>query len=121
MANIKLVIFDLDGTLLDTIEDLGDSVNQVLSSRGYPEHSYDQYCLFIGDGMEKLIKRSLPDECLDNQFLIEEVLNDYREAYTRNWNNKSRPYDGIMECLADLKARNIMSCLLYTSPSPRDS
>ena len=57
MTNIKLVIFDLDGTLLDTIEDLGDSVNEVLSSRGYPEHSYDDYCLYIGDGMEKLIRR----------------------------------------------------------------
>ena len=116
MASIKLVIFDLDGTLLDTIEDLGDSVNQVLSSRGYPEHSYDQYCVFIGDGMEKLIKRSLPNECLNDPLLIEEVLNDYREAYTRNWNNKSRPYDGIMECLADLKARNIMSSVLSNKP-----
>ena len=47
MANIKLVIFDLDGTLLDTIEDLGDSVNEVLSSRDFPEHTYDQYCLYV--------------------------------------------------------------------------
>ena len=84
MASIKLVIFDLDGTLLDTIEDLGDSVNEVLSSRGYPEHRYDQYCLFIGDGMEKLIKRSLPSECLNDALLIEGVVNDYRKAYTRN-------------------------------------
>ena len=67
MSKIKLVIFDLDGTLLDTIEDLGDSVNEVLSSRGFPEHTYDQYCLFIGDGMEKLIQRSIPRECLGDE------------------------------------------------------
>ena len=66
--------------------------------------------------MEKLIKRSLPNECLNDSLLVEEVLNDYREAYTRNWNNKSRPYDGIMECLADLKARNIMSSVLSNKP-----
>ena len=88
MANIKSVIFDLDGTLLDTIEDLGDSVNEVLVARGYPTHSYEEYCFFIGDGMENLIKRSLPNECLTDERLIEEVLIDYREAYTRNWNKK---------------------------------
>ena len=62
MANIKSVIFDLDGTLLDTIEDLGDSVNEVLAAREYPTHSYEEYCFFIGDGMENLIKRPLPKE-----------------------------------------------------------
>ena len=81
---IKLVVFDLDGTLLDTIEDLGDSVNEVLVARGYPTHSYAEYCLFIGDGMENLIKKSLPDECLKYEHLIEAVLKYFREAYTRN-------------------------------------
>ena len=113
---IKLVVFDLDGTLLDTIEDLGDSVNEVLVARGYPTHSYAEYCFFIGDGMENLIKRSLPDECLNDEYLIEEVVKDYREAYTRNWNNKSRPYEGIMECLADLKSRSIISAVLSNKP-----
>ena len=113
---IKLVVFDLDGTLLDTIEDLGDSVNEVLVARGYPTHSYAEYCLFIGDGMENLIKKSLPDECLNDEHLIEEVLKDYQAAYTRNWNKKSRPYDGIMECLEDLKSRNIISAVLSNKP-----
>ena len=116
MTNIKSVIFDLDGTLLDTIEDLGDSVNEVLVARGYPTHSYEEYCFFIGDGMVNLIKRSLPNECLNDEQLIEDVLIDYREAYTRNWNKKSKPYKGIMECLADLKSRSIVSAVLSNKP-----
>ena len=116
MANIKLVIFDLDGTLLDTIEDLGDSVNEVLSSRDFPEHTYDQYCLFIGDGMEKLIQRSIPRECLDDKLLVGKILNDYREAYARNWNKKSKPYQGVMNLLNQLKTRDVKSSVLSNKP-----
>ena len=116
MANIKLVIFDLDGTLLDTIEDLGDSVNEVLSSRDFPEHTYDQYCLFIGDGMEKLIQRSIPRECLDDKLLVGKILNDYREAYSRNWNKKSKPYQGVMNLLNQLKTRDVKSSVLSNKP-----
>ena len=116
MTNIKLVIFDLDGTLLDTIEDLGDSVNEVLSTRGYPIHSYDDYCLYIGDGMEKLIRRSIPDDLCNDELVVKEVLEDYKEAYTRNWKKKSKPYDGIMECLDDLKAHQIASAVLSNKP-----
>lgn len=116
MANIKLVIFDLDGTLLDTIEDLGDSVNEVLSSRDFPEHTYDQYCLFIGDGMEKLIQRSIPRECLDDKLLVGKILNDYREAYSRNWNKKSKPYQGVMNLLNQLKTRVVKSSVLSNKP-----
>ena len=110
------MIFDLDGTLLDTIEDLGDSVNEVLSSRGYPEHSYDDYCLYIGDGMEKLIRRSIPDDLRNDELLVKGVLEDYKEAYTRNWKKKSKPYDGIMECLDDLKTHQIASAVLSNKP-----
>ena len=116
MTNIKLVIFDLDGTLLDTIEDLGDSVNEVLSSRGYPLHSYDDYCLYIGDGMEKLIRRSIPDDLRNDELVVKGVLEDYKEAYTRNWKKKSKPYDGIMKCLDDLKAHQIASAVLSNKP-----
>ena len=93
MASLELVIFDLDGTLLDTIEDLGDSVNEVLRARKLPEHSYRDYRGFIGDGMEMLIRRALPAELASDIGLVTEVLDDYQAAYGRNWNKKSQPYE----------------------------
>ena len=76
MADIDLVIFDLDGTLLDTIEDLGDSVNEVLRCREFPEHSYEDYREYIGDGMEMLIRRALPAGPASDPEMFAAVLGD---------------------------------------------
>ena len=116
MADIDLVIFDLDGTLLDTIEDLGDSVNEVLRSRRLPEHSYDDYREYIGDGMEMLIRRSLPGELAADHGELAAVLGDYQAAYGRNWNNKSRPYEGIPECLESLNRQGVKLAVLSNKP-----
>jgi phosphoglycolate phosphatase len=116
MKNIELVIFDLDGTLLDTIEDLGDSVNEVLRRRQFPEHSYHDYREYIGDGMEMLIRRALPREVASDPEAVSEVLADYQVAYGRNWNNKSRPYDGIPECLDRLTQKGLRLAVLSNKP-----
>ncbi len=113
---IALVIFDLDGTLLDTIEDLGDSVNEVLRARGWPEHHYDVYCTYIGDGMELLVRRSMPAVAAADEALVAEVLAEYRAAYGRNWNHKSRPYPGVVELLATLAERGIKFAVLSNKP-----
>lgn len=113
---IDLVIFDLDGTLLDTIEDLGDSVNEVLRARGWPEHAYDVYCRHIGDGMELLVRRSMPPGATADEALVVEVLAEYRAAYGRNWNNKSRPYPGVVELLAALVEQGIKLAVLSNKP-----
>jgi len=116
MASFELVIFDLDGTLLDTIEDLGDSVNEVLKARKLPEHSYRDYRSFIGDGMEMLIRRALPAELASDIGLVAEVLDDYQAAYGRNWNKKSRPYEGITECLEQLSQKGLPFAVLSNKP-----
>ena len=116
MSAIDLVIFDLDGTLLDTIEDLGDSVNEVLSKRGLAEHSYCDYRDYIGDGMEMLIRRSLPTELASDPEFLAAVLEDYQAAYGRNWNNKSRPYDGIPDCLGNLIENGVQLAVLSNKP-----
>jgi phosphoglycolate phosphatase len=116
MPNIDLAIFDLDGTLLDTIEDLGDSVNEVLRARDWPEHGYDEYCYHIGDGMELLVRRSMPEKAATDDALVAEVLAEYRAAYGRNWNNKSKPYAGIVELLATLSGQGIRLAVLSNKP-----
>ncbi|MCP4847741.1 MAG: HAD family hydrolase [Verrucomicrobiaceae bacterium] len=116
MADIDLVIFDLDGTLLDTIEDLGDSVNEVLRSRQLPEHSYNDYREYIGDGMEMLIRRALPTEFASDPEVFSAVLEDYQAAYGRNWNNKSGPYEGIPECLESLSRQGVKLAVLSNKP-----
>ncbi|MFP6874120.1 MAG: HAD family hydrolase [Verrucomicrobiales bacterium] len=116
MSAIDLVIFDLDGTLLDTIEDLGDSVNEVLKKRGLPEHSYCDYRDYIGDGMEMLIRRSLPGGLASDPELLAAVLEDYQAAYGRNWNNKSKPYQGIPDCLGILSQNGVKLAVLSNKP-----
>ena len=113
---MQLAILDLDGTLLDTIEDLGDSVNEVLRARGWPEHSYDTYCYYIGDGMEKLVRRSMPEDARADDAMVAEVLEEYRAAYTRNWNRKTQPFPGILELLAELEERGVRMAVLSNKP-----
>ncbi len=112
---MELIIFDLDGTLLDTIEDLGDSVNEVLRARGLPEHGYAEYCHLIGDGMEMLVRRSLPEAQRDDA-TVAAVLEEYRAAYGRNWAKKSRPYPGVPELLDTLQSRGVPMAVLSNKP-----
>ena len=111
----KAVLFDLDGTLLDTSEDIGDSVNRVLGSRGYPTHSLDAYRTFIGDGVEMLISRALPTERrLDETIRL--CAKEYREDYIHNWDKKTRPYSGVPEMLDIVVSRGLPMAILSNKP-----
>lgn len=102
----KLVIFDLDGTLLDTINDLALSVNHVLQKQGYPTHSVEQYKYFVGNGVEKLIERALPaDRCTEE--LVSWVQEAYFAYYADHGQDHTKPYQGIMELLGELSKRDI--------------
>lgn len=114
MNSIELAIFDLDGTLLDTIEDLGDSMNEMLTGRGHPLHDYETYCGFIGDGMEQLVRRALPEG--SDAAELAEALAEYRTAYGRNWQNKSKPYEGILDLLKALAADGVRLAVLSNKP-----
>jgi len=109
--SFRAVVFDLDGTLLDTLEDLADSCNQVLADHGLPTHPAGAYRYFIGDGVEKLVERMLPPE-----HRAAEIVTDYaalvRKIYSLRWNRKMGPYDGIAEMLAQLIERGIRLAVL---------
>lgn len=96
-------MFDLDGTLLNTLEDLTDSVNYALAQYGCPPRSLEEVREFIGNGARKLIERSLPG--LENDPAVEDVLATYQAYYKTHSQIKTRPYEGIVETLAALRGK----------------
>lgn len=104
MAMLNTVIFDLDGTLLNTLDDLADSVNFALGKFGFPERSHEEIKSFVGNGVRNLMQLSTPGGLDNPQF--ESCLEAFREHYSKNMNNKTRPYEGIMELLAGLAGKN---------------
>ena len=101
MKRYKAVIFDLDGTLLNTLEDLTDAVNHVMRQFNYPEHTIEEIRSFVGNGIKLLIERSLPDGKDNPEF--DKVFSEFKLYYTSHCQIKTRPYDGIMELIAALK------------------
>lgn len=104
----KAVLFDLDGTLLDTLRDLSDSGNEVLAGRGLPPHPIDAYRIFVGNGMINLARDVFPPEMRpETDEEIAAVLAEYRTAYSRNWRNTTVPFPGIAEVLDRIVADRI--------------
>jgi phosphoglycolate phosphatase len=94
------VIFDLDGTLLNTLDDLRDSLNDVLSQHAYAPKSIEEVRCFVGNGVRNLVRLSIPEECSEDE--VTRILEEFKDNYTHNMQNKTRPYNGIMELLLDL-------------------
>ena len=111
----EAVLFDLDGTLIDTVDDIGDAANRVLSNRGFPIHPISTYYQFIGEGVKVLFTRALPQE-KRNEDLINTCLKEFVEDYRRNYDVKSKPYDGIPEMLNALSERNLKFAILSNKP-----
>lgn len=101
----KAVIFDLDGTLLNTLDDLADSTNYALSKFGYPTRTIEEVRQFVGNGVAKLIERAIPDG--ENNPNFEKCLSIFKENYAKNMYNKTAPYNGIIEMLSNLKSKGI--------------
>lgn len=99
----NVYVFDLDGTLLDTLQDLANSVNYALRQHGMPEHSIDDIRRFVGNGVRLLMERAVPDGARNPQF--EETFATFRQYYMQHSLDTTRPYDGIPELLHELKAR----------------
>lgn len=111
----QAVIFDLDGTLLDTLEDIADSANSFLRDRHLQTHHLDAYRSFIGNGVGMLIKRALPANRRDEK-TIAAGISHFRRQYSRNWNAKTKPYNGIPELLNRLSEKNMKLAVLSNKP-----
>ncbi len=116
-TRFQAVIFDLDGTLLYTLEDLADSLNAVLTGEGLPTHSIDEYRFLVGHGLERLVIGALP-EGLRRPAHVRPVLQKFVELYRRRQLDKTRPYPGIAEMLAELQARRLRLAVLSNKAHP---
>ena len=111
----RAVIFDLDGTLLNTLDDLAAAANRTMASQGYPTHPVGSYRRFVGDGSAKLIERAMPvDQRTPER--VAQCLAIHLDDYNHNWDHATRPYEGIPELLDTLTRQGIPMSVVTNKP-----
>lgn len=108
-----IAIFDLDGTLADTLYDLADATNFALEKLGYPVHPYDSYKKFVGNGVQKLCYRALPDDKKNDTEKLLEIFSGY---YGKHFLDKTKLYDGMRETLSTLAKNNVILAIATNKP-----
>jgi len=113
----RAVIFDLDGTLLDTIEDLAAAMNTALAANGLPRRSdVEAHKRMVGDGVAQYVLRAMPADRRCDEALAARVTADYRAAYAAGWRNRTGPYQGVEAMLDELRRRRVRSAVLSNKP-----
>jgi phosphoglycolate phosphatase len=113
--DFRAILFDLDGTLLDTLADIADSANRVLAARGWPTHPTADYRNYVGEGLVRLFGRVLPEDRRGEEEIARCVAG-FREVYAGNWNVRTRRYEGIAELLDAVAARGLAMAILSNKP-----
>ncbi len=112
---LKAVIFDLDGTLVDSLADLATAVNRMLAANGYPLAPIEMFPLYIGDGMKKLVERAMPEAERTTEN-VERCAAEYLAQYERCWHAETHVYAGLAEVVAELQARGLRLAVLSNKP-----
>ncbi len=112
---MKAFIFDLDGTLIDSLADIAEAVNRMLVERGYPKAPLAAFPRYIGDGVRLLVERALPPEAVATED-IDARIADYLRHYEDTWHDATAPYTGMRETLADLHDRGMKLAVLSNKP-----
>src|SRR5690242_11628205 len=109
------VIFDIDGTLLNTLSDIGAAANAVLSQHGFPTHPLSAYRAFVGEGVQVLLTRALPKDRRDPE-TVRACLRTMQVEYLRHLNKTAQPYPGIPELVGELRSRGLRLAVLSNKP-----
>lgn len=116
MRKYDLVIFDLDGTILDTLEDLTDSLNVVLDQYRYPQRTLSEVRGFVGNGIRLLIRRALPEEA--SEHTVDLLHQNFIQYYQKHCMEKTKPYEGIPELLRDLREQGYRTAVISNKADP---
>lgn len=110
----QLAIFDMDGTILNTLEDLKNATNYALRLHGYPERTLDEIRRFVGNGLLMLIRRAVPEGCTEEQ--IQKVSVSFHEYYQVHCADTTKPYDGILSLIRNLRAHGVKTAVVSNKP-----
>lgn len=113
----EAVIFDLDGTLINSLDDLADSCNEMLIAFDFPTHDTEKYRYFVGNGVRKLVQRAIPAEKAKDDLFVERALAKFREIYNGRVLNKTRAYPGVRETLTKLQTKEIPVAVCTNKPT----
>lgn len=113
---IRGIFFDLDGTLVNSLADIGDAVNQALGELGLPQHSPEDYRWMVGNGMRKLCIRALPP---GKEGLLPQLMERYRQHYLAHCRRKTLPYEGAARMLASLRSAGLALAVITNKPQPQ--
>lgn len=106
----ELAIFDLDGTVLDTLEDLTDSINCALERSGFPKRTRDEVRTFVGNGIKRLCEAAVPNGATAKD--VDRVFSDFNEHYAVHCHDKTRPYDGICDMIRRLREKGVHTAVV---------
>ncbi len=114
-SSLQAIIFDLDGTLIDSLADLAEAINRMLDDRGYPRRDPGLFNAFVGDGVRQLVLRALPDEVKDEP-TVDACVAEYQRHYEDLWHDKTLPYPGIVKMIATLRGRGLKVAVISNKP-----